>query len=227
MAPRRNPALQTQRTTVARTCEACGSPFTAFAYDVARGRGRSCSKACNATFRRHRAGPGITPLAVRFWAKVDKNGPIPTHRPELGPCWLWTGSRLKAGYGKIRAVSPARVEWLAHRVSYEMHHGPIPPGWYVMHACDTPPCIRPDHLSAGPGTENMRDAQAKGRTAGFIAHRRVGAAHHKARLSEADVLAIRERHARGGVTYSAIARDYGVNDATISRVVRRLNRTSI
>lgn len=163
------------------------------------------------------------PFASRFWTKVDTAGPVPAHRPELGPCWVWTGTRLKAGYGKIRADAPSREVLLAHRVSFEIHHGPIPAGWYVLHACDTPPCIRPDHLTAGPGTENMRDAQAKGRTAGFIARPRRGAAHHKAKLTATDVATIRERHARGGVTYRDIARDYGVNEATISRVVRRLN----
>lgn len=207
--------MRPQRTTVPRSCDACGSPFMAFASDVERGRGRSCSKACNARFVRSAAGSRVPSFSERIWSKVDKDGPVPAHRPELGNCWDWTACRLPAGYGKIGRR-------LAHRVSYEMHHGPIPVGWYVMHACDRPSCIRPTHLTAGPGTANMRDAQSKGRTGGFIAHRRYGEANPHARLTVADVRTIRERHGRGGVTFAALGREYGVNEGTIARIVNRV-----
>src|SRR3990167_5038069 len=51
----------------------------------------------------------------RFWEKVDKHGPIPEHRPELGSCWLWTAGQQSAGYGKFRFLGTTT---LAHRVAY-------------------------------------------------------------------------------------------------------------
>lgn len=72
-------------------------------------------------------------------------------------CWGWSGPASPAGYGRIGVL-------YAHRVSYELHHGPIPPGMFVMHACDNPPCTRPDHLSVGTHVDNMADSVSKGRT---------------------------------------------------------------
>lgn len=86
------------------------------------------------------------PIADRFWAKVEKTE----------GCWEWTGSKSRKGYGQFN-------EGRAHRVSWEMHNGPIPEGMFVCHHCDNPPCVRPDHLFIGDNAANMRDAFAKGR----------------------------------------------------------------
>lgn len=102
----------------------------------------------------------------RFWEKVDKNGPLPSHAPELGPCWIWKGARNKAEYGLIgiRGITGGRLRSsLAHRVSYLLHVGDIPDGLWVLHRCDNPPCIRGKHLFLGTHQDNMRDAIAKGR----------------------------------------------------------------
>ena len=56
---------------------------------------------CKFHYQRARNPPKTMPLEDRFWAKVDKNGPVPAHRPELGPCWIWTAARFKRGYGKF------------------------------------------------------------------------------------------------------------------------------
>lgn len=53
----------------------------------------------------------------------------------------------------------------SHRLSYEMHIGEIPSGMRVLHRCDNPPCIRPDHLFLGTDLDNVRDATSKGRRA--------------------------------------------------------------
>jgi hypothetical protein len=82
-------------------------------------------------------------LAKRFWAKVNKNGPIPKGRPELGPCWVWTAHQHKQGYGVI-AIN--QIPMLAHRVVYEMEVGPIPEGRIIDHICRNEPCVRPSHL---------------------------------------------------------------------------------
>ena len=88
-------------------------------------------------------------LTARFWPKVDKSG----------ACWLWTAA-ARNGYGQLRVG--ARIIQ-SHRVSWELHHGPIPEGLHVLHTCDNPSCVNPDHLWLGTHGENMADRDAKGR----------------------------------------------------------------
>lgn len=103
--------------------------------------------------------PLMKPMA-RFWSKVDKDGPVPAHRPELGPCWVWTAGKHEQGYGIFSSRSyPMR----AHRFSWELHYGPIPDGLFVCHHCDNPPCVNPEHLFTATHLGNMRDCIAKGR----------------------------------------------------------------
>lgn len=98
------------------------------------------------------------PLAERFWEKVNKDGP--TARPELGPCWVWTSTQDGHGYGAFyRGTGPRG----AHRVSWELYHGEPAGALCVLHKCDTPLCVRPEHLFLGTRTDNMADKVAKGR----------------------------------------------------------------
>jgi hypothetical protein len=99
------------------------------------------------------------PLAERFWEKVDKNGP--THPVLRTQCWLWTAKRLPRGYGEIAINGKDRAR--THRVSWEMHFGAIPERRWVLHRCDNPSCVRPDHLFLGTHLDNMADMRAKGR----------------------------------------------------------------
>jgi len=88
-----------------------------------------------------------TPLEERFWAKVRKTE----------TCWLWTAFVDRAGYGRIRGFDGRRGESLyAHRVSYELHIGPIPKGLHIDHLCRVRSCVRPDHLEAVTCAENLR-----------------------------------------------------------------------
>ena len=110
-----------------------------------------------------------TPLAVRFWAKVDK-----TTSPD--GCWLWMGGKDKpwndkmtSGYGRFSAHLK---QVGAHRVSWELTNGPIPEGLEVLHHCDNPPCVRPAHLFLGTQSDNLFDAVKKGRACQAVGEER-------------------------------------------------------
>ena len=90
-------------------------------------------------------------LEERFWEKVDKSD----------GCWLWKAS-LRNGYGDIW-INGHHVA--AHRVAWELINGAIPEGVEVLHKCDNPPCVRPDHLFLGTVADNVRDSKNKGRRA--------------------------------------------------------------
>lgn len=89
--------------------------------------------------------PPARPLRERFWEKVNKHGPVPGHEPDLGSCWLWTAAIGKNGHGRIGLDNSGPTQ-LAHRVSWEMEHGPIPEGFRVRHRCRQNACVRVSHL---------------------------------------------------------------------------------
>lgn len=106
---------------------------------------------------------------TRFWAHVDRNGPLPTHQPRLGPCWLWTSAqkgRPAFRYGAFsvtRGLSRGQAPRSAHRIAWELTRGPIPHGLSVLHRCDVTLCVNPGHLFLGTQLDNMQDAARKGR----------------------------------------------------------------
>lgn len=99
------------------------------------------------------------PAEVRFLEKVDKNGPIPAHRPDLGPCWVWTGAKGPLGYGRM-GIDGKTVQ--VHRFAYEHLVGPIPEGLDVDHVCRNPSCVNAPggHLEPVTHRENVRRGTA-------------------------------------------------------------------
>jgi len=102
------------------------------------------------------------------------------------------------------------------RISWEIQYGPIPEGMHVLHHCDTPACVRPDHLFLGTHTDNMRDRKAKKR-----GNHPFGSRHGRSKLTEADVLAIRDKYASLNWTQTELATEYGVSQPMIGYIVRR------
>lgn len=201
----------THRRTISRSCEACGASFLAETGEVKRGRARFCTHAC---FMARRGD-----LATRLWAKVDKNGPVPAHCPELGPCWVWTGATSKAGYGLIQAGRKSTAGyWLpdyAHRVVYELTNGPLRAGNDACHHCDNPPCVNPAHLFDGTRADNVQDALQKGRMP-------LGECNPSAKATADVVREIRSRYAAGGISQAKLAREYGFSQMAISQMVRHV-----
>lgn len=151
---------------------------------------------------------------ARFWAKVDKAGPAVTKK--LGPCWDWVAFRLPGGYGRFRVGSRAEQ---AHRVSYALAFGSFDPSLDVLHRCDRPCCVNPDHLFLGTDADNTRDKIAKRR-------HDFGTRHARSIVNDAVVMEMRAANAAGEST-CAIAKRLGlkqpmVYDAIVGRSWRHL-----
>jgi len=201
------------------SCPVCGREFYAYACQ----NKTYCSQLCGYKGRRMRC-------LDHFWDRVDKSG----------DCWLWTGNRFPAGLGYGRFI-----RWPAHRIAYELTHGSIPDGLCVLHSCDNPPCVRPDHLFLGTITDNNADRDAKGRLARGDDHwtrlypERVlrgdqhpkrrrpetaarGEQHGCAKLTATAVRQIRRDYASGSFRLQDLAERYGVGISAIHSVVRLL-----
>ena len=154
---------------------------------------------------------------VRFWLKVEKTE----------DCWLWTGARDRKGYGKFSMGSQYKPDGSrrnsmvsAHRFSYELAYGPIPPhdsfhGLCVLHSCDNPSCVNPAHLSLGTNKDNVHDMDRKGRRRNG---QLCGQDHHGAVLTEENVREIVRKHREDGVTQLSLSKEFGVSHSTINHI---------
>jgi hypothetical protein len=138
---------------------------------------------------------------------IEQPGPLES------PCWIWTQSKIGNGYGQASFDGRQRY---AHHLSYETFVSPIPDQLWVLHHCDNPPCINPDHLYPGTAADNTADMIARGR-------RRCKCSP---KLTEADVLAIREM-AANGQRISKIAKQFRVYRGTVRGIVQGTSRGDV
>jgi len=131
-------------------------------------------------------------------------------------CWVWTGDYARKGYGRMRIGANRAVR--AHRLSYEIHAGPIGDGLCVCHKCDTPSCVNPDHLFLDTNAGNTADRVRKGRSRGGRTGARNPHRHPRA-LSAANaqwVIWLALNNCR----QADIARHFGVSQGTVSHEIR-------
>jgi hypothetical protein len=155
---------------------------------------------------------------TRFWKNVVKLA---------SGCWEWTGNREAKGYGRFGAENKMHK---AHRFSYELHYGPIPEGKMIIHSCDNPPCINPDHISAGTCKDNSDDMISRNRAV----HNRGTKPHYKKhpeeiqrgerigthKVTESQIKQIRSLYASGGYYQHVIAKMFHISQTSVWRIVR-------
>lgn len=115
----------------------CGTRKTIGVDDLINGKIKSCGCLRRENNRTKKS------LAERFWVKVNKNGSLSSHRPDLGPCWIWIAAINAKGYG-IMSVDVGST--LVHRISYKISGGVIPDGMQIDHLCRVRNCVNPKHL---------------------------------------------------------------------------------
>ena len=222
-------------------CKQCQTPFFAFPTYLRRGGGQFCTADCCWQFKRANRKPenrNTLPLpcsvcgelvarrpralgrnvfcsqhrypdaAQTFWARAEKSE----------GCWNWTGSKGSTGYGQI---SDRGKNINAHRFSWELHHGPIEDGQWVLHKCDNRACVNPDHLFLGTLQDNYRDMVQKGRhpsTANPGIRGGENAPNHLLTAEQARQIRLR---ANLGEPHLKLAREFNVDRSVISKIKHR------
>lgn len=143
--------------------------------------------------------------------------------PEDDSCIEWTRGKCnnKGGYGAVRQTPTGKVD-AVHRVAYILSIGAIPEGLCVLHKCDNPPCFRPSHLFLGTRLDNNRDRKSKGRS-----KPRRGERHLSAKLTEEQVINIRQLYSTGEWPLRKLSYRYGLTRQSIWHIVKRLTWTHI
>lgn len=148
-------------------------------------------------------------LSNRFWYRVDKeSGPIhPIHRK----CWIWTGGKSE-GRGmmswKGKMIRASKASWILYHKTN--------PSLCILHKCDNPICVNPEHLFLGTLADNIYDMMAKGRDRGFGKHKgSYGEDHYAAKLSDIQILEILIRLAKGE-PQNKLAEEFGTTQSYVS-----------
>jgi len=163
--------------------------------------------------KKERSIPPLTPQDIlRFWSKVRIRG--------LDECWPWSACKAGMGYGYFRLNG---MSFTGQRVAWTIANGPVPAGLCALHRCDNPSCQNPAHLFLGTRADNLHDMWSKGRGVLlpniFPELRSRGEQCRTAKLTPEKIRDIRRRYASGGVTQAVLGKQYGVDQADISRIV--------
>jgi hypothetical protein len=189
--------------------------------------------------------PAIAKTAEDLWEQLDRkpNG-----------CWEWVGRTDDDGYGSLNRVVEGVRYQRAHRLAYRYGHGPIPTGMIVMHRCDNPPCCNPEHLKLGTTADNNADMVAKGRNRYLSGAEHWSARNpervsrggnhylrkdpeararnvefwkNRSKITDEQVVEMRNLYAAGGWTFDKLAERYGISSGHAHGVVRRIYRTDV
>ncbi len=153
----------------------------------------------------------IAPLALRFWPKIKYAKP--------SECWHWTGAKDRHGYGLVMIDPITLRQARAHRIAVQLTYGDFDPALKVLHSCDTPSCVNPNHLFLGTQAENVADMDAKGRRVA----KGPAPENRKYKLHPEQVEEMRRLHATQGLNFTALARIFNISKTTAMRICRRIN----
>jgi hypothetical protein len=158
----------------------------------------------------------VRSLADRFWEKVDKTS----------ECWLWTGSRYRSGgYGQfaVEYDEGRQRHGRAHRVAWILTHGAIPAGMEVLHSCDNPICVNPDHLFLGTQQDNMDDMIAKGRNYQDFVKRGPDNVNSKISTEEIETMKLLRNE---GIPVKEIATRFGIHPQYLYQILEGKSRAN-
>lgn len=170
------------------TCVHCGA-----VYRTKAGASVYCSLACFHEAR-SKTKNGLSSIQERF----EKNFTV------TPGCWLWQSLKTSKGYGRLYCFGRMN---LAHRISYQLYVEDVPDDLCVLHRCDTPGCVNPDHLFLGTAADNNQDKADKGRAPR-------GETHPQAKFTNAQIRAIYT----DSRPYPLIVAEYGISKPQISGI---------
>lgn len=138
-----------------------------------------------------------------------------------GGCIEWIGARRRdlMRYGYFR-INDSTIP--AHRLAFVIHHKRLPVGGCVRHKCDNPICVNPDHLDEGTHADNTRDRDTRGRQRSIS-----GMSNSRSKLTDSEVLTIREMYSSKRITHRALAVEFRVSKGLIQRVLVRHTRPNL
>jgi len=143
-------------------------------------------------------------LEQKLWDNVDKGEP--------DECWEWTAGKVTDGYGRLHFEGQ---QLNAHRVSAQFEYGDLGDKW-VLHHCDNPACVNPNHLYLGDRADNMRDAVERSEWPSY----NQGEDSGNAKLTESDVIDIKKQYKSGRATQTELAQKYDITQPNVSDIVR-------